>query len=177
MRELADGLAEAVRPLCDMPLALFGHSLGAAVAYEVALRLKQSVMLFVSGCAPPHVHMAREKRVWDEESVIQDLKRLGGTNNSALDNTGLLSLLLPALCADYNLGEKYVPTSDARLSCAVVGFHGAQDKEVTFDEMSEWSAVTTGPFSMRVFEGDHFFPLRRSGEVVSEIVSTISKLS
>lgn len=177
MSVLAEGAAAAIRPFTDAPLALFGHSMGAAVAYEVALRLKRLAVLFVSGCAPPHVHEGRTKKVWDDESILEDLKRLGGHNPSALENPALLSLLLPALRADYALTEKYIPAKGARLSCAVVGFHGAKDGEVSQDQMEEWRVVTTGQFRLRVFEGDHFFPLKSREEVVAEIVSVLMRLS
>jgi pyochelin biosynthesis protein PchC len=177
MGVLADGAAAALRPFRDTSLALFGHSMGAAVAYEVALRLGRLAVLFVSGCAPPHVHEGRTKRVWDDESILEDLKRLGGHNPSALENPVLLSLLMPALRADYALVEKYLPGKGTGLSCAVVGFHGAQDEEVTLDQMQEWSVVTTGPFRLRVFDGDHFFPLQSRQEVIAEIVRTMRQLS
>jgi pyochelin biosynthetic protein PchC len=52
--ELADALAAAVRPLLDRPTALFGHSLGATVAFEVARRLPNIAQLFVSRRSRPH---------------------------------------------------------------------------------------------------------------------------
>lgn len=185
LHAIADGAAAAIAELdAAAPLALFGHSLGGALGYEIALRLstlehegaspRRPLALFVSGCTPPHVHETRMKRRWDEDSILDDLARLGGPSRKALQDPALRALVMPALVADYRLGEDYVPTPGARLSCPVVAFHGAGDTEVTFDEMRQWMRVTSGSFHTRIFEGDHFYLVPQQDAVVAEIVDLMT---
>jgi surfactin synthase thioesterase subunit len=176
MNELATGIASAVRPLCQGTLAIFGHSMGAAVAYEVSLRLNNPAVLFVSGCGPPQSYQGRTRKTWSDSSILSDLKRLGGPNQAIFENSALLSLALPALRADYFLVENYVPSTGAKLTCPVVAFCGDQDEEVSLDQMKQWSAVTTGSFRLSVFRGNHFFPLHGKQDVTAEIISILAEL-
>jgi pyochelin biosynthetic protein PchC len=174
LHDLADQAAMAVAPFMDVPLALFGHSLGAAVAYEMALRLPAPAVLFVSGCPAPQVQAIRPRKRWDDESIVADLLRLGGPNHAALTHPALRSLLLTALRADYELGERYMPASGVMLDCAVVAIHGRHDSEVTPEEMQEWSSTTRGPFERVEVGGDHFFPLTLAREIVALVSDTLA---
>ena len=176
LEALADGAAKAIGLAGPGPVALLGHSLGAAVAYEVALRLSRPAVLFVSGCAAPSVHLARSKRVWDDPDILEDLRRMGGPNRAALDHHGLLALVLPALRADYNLTERYTPRQDVTLDCPIVALHGDQDQEVRLEEMEPWRAVTTGSFERRLFHGDHFFPIQCRDQVIGAIEEALCRL-
>jgi pyochelin biosynthetic protein PchC len=172
---LADRAAAALATLDGTPLVLFGHSLGAVVAYEIALRLPRVMRLLVSGCVPPHIHRRRARRTWDDDSILEDLRRLGGRNHAVLDQPSLRALILPAVRADYLLTEGYVPRPDSKLTCPVTAFYGRQDPEVTPDEMREWQLVTSGPFRTWAFDGDHFFPIERKDQVVSAIVDDVDR--
>lgn len=56
LEDLSDGAALALRDFADAPLALFGHSLGAALAYETALRLEASARRCATCSSPPIRH-------------------------------------------------------------------------------------------------------------------------
>lgn len=113
MATLADTIEDALRPWLDRPLALFGHSMGACVAYEVALRLE------TRGMVPEHLLVsAHEAPGWaervalhdaDDETLITHVRHLGDLHSEAYDIPELRDLLLPALRSDYRLIEGYDP--------------------------------------------------------------------
>ncbi|PSK61939.1 putative thioesterase TesA [Micromonospora sp. MH33] len=168
--ELADSAAGALVPLSTAGLILFGHSMGAALAYEVAQRLERAgrppQLLVVSGRPAPHRQRVETVHVGGDEAILADLRRLGGTDGSLLDDPALRELVLPSLRADYRLIEDYWPADPLpTLSCAVAGFSAAGDTEASDEEMRAWADVTTGRFDSRVFPGDHFY-LREAGPAV-----------
>lgn len=159
MEQLIEPLCDAVAPHLDRPFALFGHSIGAVVAYEVARRCRESpLLLFVSARRAPHLP-ARRPPIHDlpREQFLAELGRLNGTDASLLRESALLEALLPGLRADFELNDTYVPSSITPLAMPISAFAGDRDPLVNVDEMRRWGELTTREFGLRVFEGDHFY--------------------
>jgi medium-chain acyl-[acyl-carrier-protein] hydrolase len=161
--DLVESLSEALQPCLDRPYALFGHSLGAVIAYEVARRLSASsgagpAGLIVSGRRAPGLpcDQRRLSELPDEE-FLAEVARLNGIPREVLSEPGFLSTLLPALRADYELAEMYQPFQGDRLDCPVVAYLSTSDPEADYAGMLAWREVTTGQFSIRIFRGDHFY--------------------
>lgn len=152
-------------PLLDRPLVLFGHSMGALVAYEVAQASKtrfghEPDLLVVSGSGAPGVEEAYERCASDasDEVFIEDIRRLGGTPEQVLANPALMRLLLPALRTDYALLDEYAgPRGLAPLSCPVIACAGDRDESVSSDTVDAWRRCTTGAFEEHWLSGDHFY--------------------
>ena len=122
MAALASQIAGAIAPLAGQPFALFGHSLGALLAYEVALRLSAEghspEHLFVSGHQAPAIASRRAPIAHlPDAAFIQGLIDLGGTPPEILDAPELLALLMPMLRADFALAERYKAPAGLRLPC------------------------------------------------------------
>jgi surfactin synthase thioesterase subunit len=158
---LADRIHHALDGWADLPIALFGHSMGATVAFEVARRLeKESTAiraLFVSGRRAPS--RARDERVHlaDDASVIAEVERLSGTDAQILRDPEMAEFLLPALRADYRAIERYRCPEGVRLGCPISVFTGDADPLTTVDEAAAWEDHTTEPTTLEVFPGGHFF--------------------
>ncbi|GAA1429179.1 alpha/beta fold hydrolase [Streptomyces thermospinosisporus] len=160
MDPLASAVTEALLALPPLPTVLFGHSMGAAVAYETLLRLQQAgaghfTRLCVSGKSPDG---AAGRAVRTDEEVVEAVRSLGGTHAAVLDDPDLRELLLPAIRNDYRLIDGYRRRADAPLLRADVhALTGDRDPQVTPEQAARWGALASGSFTLTVLEGDHFY--------------------
>jgi surfactin synthase thioesterase subunit len=162
MADLIEPLCAALEPYLSEPYAVFGHSMGAIVAYEVARRFSAGAApgpacLLVSGRAPRLPPGWRQLHALPDREFLAEVGRLNGIPPEVLGEPDLVSMLLPALRADYELSETYQPAAGASLRCPVTAYLSTSDPDVGEQEMLTWKEVTTGEFSMRVFTGDHFY--------------------
>jgi pyochelin biosynthetic protein PchC len=175
MDQLSSQAAAAVAPLLDRgPVALFGHSLGASAAFEVARHLeaggRRPAALFVSGRPAPQHQRVTAVHLADDDVVWAETRRLGGTDDEVLDHRALRDVVLPILRADYRIAETYRPGNGPPLTTPVVACIGDADPEVTPAEATGWEEHTVGGFALRVFGGDHFYLLPRRDEVIAEVL-------
>jgi medium-chain acyl-[acyl-carrier-protein] hydrolase len=174
MRRLAAALADNLPQ--DKPFALFGHSLGALLAFEVARELRRRgaaapFHLFVSGAPAPQRCPNKPPRfTLDRDAFIAEIRKLGGTPDEAFASEELLSVVLPILRADFAVIDTYVYASEPPLPCPITAFAGTRDDEVDQFEVMDWRAQTRGAFDLQIFPGDHFF-LKESGPRLREIVA------
>ncbi|MFE2336715.1 thioesterase II family protein [Streptomyces coelicoflavus] len=179
LRTLADLTTEQLRPWLDRPLALFGHSMGATLAYEVANRLERSgtrpVALIASGRRAPSRHRAENIHLLDDQGLIADVRRLSGTDNQILDDEEVLRMVLPSIRSDYKAAETYRYRPEPKLHCSVVAMTGDHDPQVSIEEAGAWSEHTAGTFELRVFPGGHFFINRHSSQVTAEIRARLAR--
>ncbi|MER6074405.1 thioesterase II family protein [Streptomyces sp. NPDC001817] len=170
---LADALVDELRPYGDRPLTLFGHSMGASLAFEVALRLERAGgtvrHLFASGRRAPSTVRDERVHLRDDDGLIADVKRLSGTDEQVLGDEEIVRMILPAIRADYRAAETYRYTPGPPLSCPVTVLTGDADPHVTDAEARAWQQHTTGPFELRVFAGGHFYLNSHAAEVISVI--------
>lgn len=167
---LARRITDVVASLSDRPLVLFGHSMGASVAFEVATALQvrsvEVAHLFVSGRrAPQHAHDEKVHRL-DDAGVIAEVRRLAGTDSRVFDDEELVRMVLPAIRGDYRAAETYRYRPGPPLTCPVTALTGDDDPKTTVKEAADWQERTTGPFRLRVFPGGHFFLTEHSKTVV-----------
>ncbi len=163
MEQIVSHLIDELAAMSDLPLVLFGHSMGAMVAYEMALALQAAgrapAALIVSGHAAPRSREA-SNRCWhtaDEDAFLANIAELGGTPSDVLADRQMMAALIPLLKADYEVLETYTHRTDASLSCPLFACAGESDREVTPDGLAAWQRFSSGPYRMHWFSGGHFY--------------------
>ncbi|NEB13988.1 thioesterase [Streptomyces coelicoflavus] len=153
---------ELVSASDDRPLALFGHSMGAVVAYEVARLLEQGpgappVALFASGRRAPCRTRVEGTHLKDDEGLVEDLRTLDGTDVEILADKDLMRMVLPIIRSDYRAIETYRHRVGPALGCPIAVLAGSEDGRTTGDELADWRLHTSGSYSLDVYSGGHFF--------------------
>jgi medium-chain acyl-[acyl-carrier-protein] hydrolase len=160
---LVQALADAVEPWLDRPFAVFGHSNGALVGFELARTLRARgrpgpVHLFASGRRAPDVPAERAPiATLPEPEFLAELQALGGLPAALLEHRELLALLVPTLRADVAIHETYVFRDEAALACPITAYGGLTDPRVSRPSLEAWARHTASAFVMRLFPGGHFF--------------------
>jgi surfactin synthase thioesterase subunit len=176
-------VAASIASLADKPFALFGHSMGAMLAYETACALARGYRttpswLFVSGWHPPHVELHRPKMSdLPDQEFVEALVQLNGTPPEVVNKSELLSLLLPMLRSDVTLCENYVYEDRPALPCAITVFAGTHDPETPLDSLHGWHAYTRAAMRLCLIDGDHFFVRSAAAQVVGHIWNDLNLLS
>ncbi|WBB94521.1 alpha/beta fold hydrolase [Verrucosispora sp. WMMC514] len=178
MPELADPIAAALTSMAGPTMAVFGHSMGAAVAVEVTRRLEERtgrplLRLFVSGRPAPHRQHPTAVHSGGDDALLADLRRLGGTDESLLAQPGLREMVLPSLRADYRLIERYRPATAAPLRTPITALCGDRDPEVSPEEAAAWREQTSGDFRAQVLDGDHFYVTERPVAAVRAVLADV----
>ncbi|MFJ2112753.1 MULTISPECIES: thioesterase II family protein [unclassified Streptomyces] len=162
--ELVDRLLPALTARADgRPLALFGHSMGATLAFEVARRLEERgetrgpVALFLSGRRAPHFERDGSIHLRDDPGLLREVRLLDPSTAAVLEDPELRRMVLPALRGDYRAVETYVYVPGPPLRCPVVALTGDADPLVSVEEVEGWRTYTRGPFATHVFTGGHFY--------------------
>jgi pyochelin biosynthesis protein PchC len=179
MEDLAGPLTGACSTLDSMPLAFFGHSMGALVAHEVAHRIERLTTarltnLFVSGCASPTLDKSRrDPSALSDSDLVEDVRMLGGTNPEVLTNPELKRLFLQALRADYQLIAHHSMSPDGILQAPIAAYYGDQDEGIDAESISAWSTATKSTFSARRFTGGHFYLTHHAEDLVADICARL----
>lgn len=153
-----------------IPTILFGHSMGAIVAYELARHLTAAgdppAGLFVSGHPAPASSRPGRIHLGSDEELIEELRRTEATLPDILDNVSLIQAFLPVIRRDYRVSETYRPLPGVRLRSPVTVLYGDRDSEVHSWEAEGWRDVTDGSCQTRVFAGGHFYLTRHRDSVI-----------
>ncbi|MEU5951727.1 alpha/beta fold hydrolase [Streptomyces sp. NPDC047525] len=178
--EAADRITEEIAPWREGPLAFFGHSMGATIAYEVALRLERAgsgpVALFASGRRAPS--RVRDEGIHErpDSGLVAEMKAMSGTESALLDDPEMLAMILPTLRGDYRAAETYRHREGDRLDCPVFALTGDRDPRADVVDVEAWREHTRGDFDLRVFPGGHFY-LNGSAEVVDLVRNRLLTVS
>lgn len=176
---LVGRLADALEPLLDRPWGLFGHSMGALLAHELAHELgrrgRVPAGLWLAAHRAPGVGRAAPIHQLPDDLFAEAIQRLGGTPDEVLAHPELLELFLPVLRADFALLETYDPPSPGTLrvplACPLTVFGGEQDHLVSPAQLAPWRACASGRFRLKLYPGGHFFFGAEEAGLLDEVLA------
>jgi medium-chain acyl-[acyl-carrier-protein] hydrolase len=179
VQPLVAQLVEALLPVLEPPYAIYGHSLGALVAFELARALRrarapQPLGLLVSARPAPQLPRLRPAaHLLPDADLVAELERLGGIPAEIAVDETLLDFLMPLLRADLEVNEDYAYRHEPPLACPIAAFAGRDDPRVPAAEMEPWRAQTDAGFELHVLPGGHFVPFERADLLAPLIVAQL----
>lgn len=171
-------IVAAVRPFVSDPLAIFGHSMGAYVAYEVTLELERKYgpvvdLLAVSGAPAPHQNPPGFSYLLDDDGLAKEVKRVNDGFQDMLSSPDLLKVVLPMIRADYRLCETYHRDDPVRVAAHLVAAGGVADPEVDPAGLAGWSACAADTFDVCTFPGGHFYLVEQEAALVEALAGRL----
>lgn len=175
LETMVDWIIRENQEIFQAEFVLFGHSMGAVVAYELARRLskpEQPKHLVVSACAAPHRRAGRGSVFTgaSDDELIRGLEILDGLTPGVFSRRDIEEVFLPPLRADLGALARYSYdhfTGDLNLPVTVMGGRG--DPEVTPTDLQDWQDLTSADIQTHTFEGGHFY-LHQHERAVAEIL-------
>lgn len=180
MRPLADALTGALAPYLDRPFAVFGHSMGGLLAFELTRTLRRRGLrlpahLFVSAVAAPDVPRARPPvHHATDAQVVDELRLLGGTPPELLDDKEVMELMLPVIRADFSVLETYEYRPGPPLPVPLTVLGGADDPLVPVRSLDGWRRQSAAGARLRVLPGGHFYVSPAASDVMALIAETLA---
>ena len=163
MQDVVRSTVAELEPHLDLPIALFGHSMGGLIAFEVARALRQSGLaspswLFVSAREAPQVPLAPSSiHELPQAEFRETIRGYGATPGEVLAQADIMKLIEPALRGDFAICETYVYSPEPPLDCPISAFWGIADPLMDRSAMTAWHEQTNAEFTLQGIPGTHFF--------------------
>ncbi|MGO0793148.1 thioesterase II family protein [Herbaspirillum seropedicae] len=161
--------------------ALFGHSMGALLAYGMARRLalqsalRQPDALLLSASAAPSRRDTHRFAASDTASLLHDLRRLGGTDPEVFEDRELLSMTLDVLAADYAVCASFIRHPGPPLTMPLQVYAGRSD-EIDAVCLNAWREETRAAFDLHWFDGGHFYLHAQQDALLAHLAARLDGL-
>jgi medium-chain acyl-[acyl-carrier-protein] hydrolase len=169
---LVNAVADHMSHQINFPYALYGHSMGALICFELARELSRRRAsgpqhLFVSGRRAPQWPMDPSTYNLPYEEFLGELRRLNGTPQEVVDNPELMELYIDILRADFEVVDTYEYYPSGPLPCGITVYGGLEDERVPAESCHAWREQTSAGCKVAMFRGDHFFIRKPSPEFIA----------
>lgn len=178
LHKMADDMFVQIERELREPYAIYGHSMGAALAYllarkTAARKMPEPLHLFVSGRQSPSVG-SKEKDAYllPKQEFIRRLEAYGGIPKEILAEKELLDFFEPIIRADFQAIGTYIHHDTQPLNIPITVMIGLADK-TTYQEALKWQEVTRKKITVRQFPGGHFFIFEHTADICRIISQTI----
>ncbi len=160
-------------------VALFGHSLGAVLAFELAIAIEQTgtvvTRLFASGSPSPYDGRDATASAADDSEFVERVKNFAGYDHPALANPELRELILPVLRADVGMHEAYRADPTRLIDAPITVLRGRDDDLVPAEAVAGWAGATSSGTVTHVdMDGGHMYLTDHSAQIVSMVVEQTS---
>lgn len=192
---VTEPLFERIEPLVDAvtkalldewsqgPFALYGHSMGGCIVFELARRLRQlrgpqPVAVAISGRPSPTSGVERERRLSEmsDDDLWSELAVYNGTPPELLADPEVRRFFLPIVRADFTIVDNYTCVAQPPLDCPLNIAIGVLDPATPPDSETAWAIETTADCVIRRYNGDHFFIRSHAAEFVPTLDADLQPL-
>lgn len=179
---LSRAVAREILPFLDTPFVIFGHSMGALLAFELTRALRRSgapapLALYLAAYPAPQVPLLRAPiHHLPDGEFIAEIRRMQGTPEAVLQHADLMAFMLPTLRADFEACDTYTCTDEPPLDLPLVLYGGADDRDVPATALDEWRHVSTGTFTRRLLPGTHFFVQSHRDLLLADLAGRLAAL-
>jgi medium-chain acyl-[acyl-carrier-protein] hydrolase len=174
MDEIVQGLCQEVITRTRGPYALFGHSMGGMIAFQIAAAGGPR-HLFLSAVRPPGTPSRTLLHRLPDDRLLEAIRELGGTPADVSDDLEIMSFLLPVIRTDLRITETWRPVRDRRVPCPVSVFSAFSDMTVNPQTMNGWSDVTLAEFRHTTLPGDHFYLHEHRDKLLCDIGAALRR--
>ncbi|RZA08746.1 MAG: thioesterase [Proteobacteria bacterium] len=153
----------------DVPVNLYGHSMGAGLAFETARSAEAAGnrvrRVIVSCCRPPaaghgpSILKELDPGAWNDEELLRAMALYGPVPPALQDPAGR-TYFLPLFRHDLTLIRQY-HCEGPPLHAPILAIAGRSDPEVRPAVMQGWRDYTEGTFQLLTEEGGHFCVLEK----------------
>lgn len=166
--------------LSEKRLVIYGHSMGAVLAFETAAAAQRHGIvpyaLIVSGeTAPKDTVLKKESRNMNEQEFIELLRDYAGMDIDLLENKEFMKYYYPIVRGDFIFYESYVPDEPFQLQCPICVINGREDKHISMERIEDWKYYSSVKTDCILTEGGHFFSFERPEEICGIINEYLSK--
>lgn len=177
---LIDAMFDPMKNFMDRPFVLFGHSLGALIAYEFAKKLlacgHSPTRLVCSARRAPHVAAALPfTHQLSDKELLERLRTRSSSDPDGGQSLNIQNALLPVVRADFEIGESYTCSPSDPLPIPIDVFGGNQDTQVDQHGLTEWQAYTSTGFSLSMFDGKHFYLRTQEQQVLARLCEILEE--
>lgn len=180
MKIMLEDLVPEIEHIVDGNYALWGHSMGGKIAYEIEKCMEKdgyrAQCLFISGTRIPSIPEPNPIFQLPDEIFKKELGRFEGTPKEILDNQELLDFFLPMLRADFTMDETYYDDRVTVLHTPIFTFAGDKDQEADERAIREWEKYTCSVFDYNIYEGGHFFLRDHEDEIIKKVLGYMKGL-
>ncbi|MDJ0661417.1 MAG: beta-ketoacyl synthase N-terminal-like domain-containing protein [Crocosphaera sp.] len=165
-------LAQVITPYLDKPFAIYGHSMGAIMGFELAHKIRQKqgqtpCHLFISSAfAPQDVKKGFEQ----QKLSLEEILNLSEIPQDLRDDSSIMEEITAIFQADLQLLKSYVYTENPPLDCPISAFGGQADSLIKREDLLSWVEQTRIGFRLMMFPGNHMFLMGKSRKLLLETI-------
>ncbi|MEI2270912.1 thioesterase domain-containing protein [Sphingobacterium sp. ML3W] len=167
-----DLLRQILYQLSGEHFIIFGHSMGAALAFYITYKLeklgKKPLFIIESGNPGPGVVVRENYSSLGDDAFCDVLKKMGGIPEAFFYELDLMNFYLPILRSDFQIVDETQFLVNFKVASPIIAMMGEEEEYA--NSIANWSKHTYSEFKEFVLKGGHFF-IYMHPEAISRIIN------